>query len=378
MRYLNTFFILITFFQVGCYGDSQNGDVIEYNKLSELDIHISIEIKESENFLPARLRDLIIAEDGSLIVSDWGNMSIVHFNSDGSFKRELAEKGQGPGELKTFFSLIDSKRDTLLVKFFGMSGQTDVYIRDELENSYLYDYSLITELENNRLITIIKSAPVAGYFAIIEDLNQNQRNELFNTLPYKFETLGIVNTSAEILIDSVHVLQTPNTVFIEAENGAVTPLGAPPFLNRDRIKSLDKNKYFIAKPGDNTIQIFDQNHQIHNEFVLDVRERTVTESDLDYQLRNIPEQFQRELRERASAIKPDFIDIWASNEYFLLQTDENDKGKEMVLLTNEGKAIGKFSLSHFDEIHDFKNQRIYTLHKDQESGHSIRVYEVNM
>jgi len=377
-KYLNSFFIVICAIQIGCSINSQNEILLDYSTLPELEVDMTVEIGESDNFLPGRLRDLILAEDGSIIISDWGTISIVQFGSDGSFKRVIAERGQGPGELKTPFLLLDSKRDTLLVDYGGVTRQTDIYIWDEKENSYFYDYSLTTEIENNRLISKIASAPGFGYFAKFEDLKRNSRNELFDPPTYTYETLGIVDTFGEILIDSVHVLQTPHTVFIEAENGAITPLGAPPFLNRDHIKSLDNNKYFIAKPGDGTIQVFDQNHQIHNEFVLDIRERTVTESDLDYQLRNIPEQFQRKLRQRASAIKPDFIDVWASNEYFLLKTDDNEKGIEMVLLTEEGEPIGKFYLSRFDEITFFKNQRIYTLHKDQESGHSIRVYEVYM
>jgi len=376
MRYLNAFFILITFFLVGCYENSKNEDVIEYSKLSELDIHVSIEITESEKFIPARLKDLIIAEDGSLIISDWGNMSIVHFDSDGTFKREIAEKGQGPGELKTFFSLIHSKRDTILVKFFGMSGQLDVYVRDNKENSFYYDYSLSAEIENTRNFNIIDAAPGFGYFAISENLTQNRSENLFDPPIYKSEILSIVNDSYEIVTDSVHALQSPSPLFIEAEGGAVTPIGVPPFLSRDRMKYLGNNLYLVARTRDGIIQIFNEDHIIQSEVVLDVQELHVSEKDLDNQLKNIPEQFQGELRERAGDLKPHFIDVWASKDYLLLHTDNNETGKEMVLLTRDGKAIGKFYLSEFDEIHELRDRKMYTLHKNQESGHSIRVYEV--
>lgn len=370
--------IIICAFQIGCSGTSQNENLLDYSTFPDLEVDLIIEIEESEDFLPGRLRDLILAEDGSIIISDWGNMNIVQFDSDGSFKRVIAERGQGPGELKAPFSLIDSKRDTLLVNYGGTARQTEVYLRDETESSYFYDYSLHIEVVNNRLKSKIAPAPGFGYFAKFEDLNRNNRNELFDPPAYKSETIGIIGTSGEVLMDSLHLLQEPNTLFLERNGGAITPLGPPPFLSRDLIKSLEGDKYIIAKSGEGKIQVYDQNHDIQNEIILDVKERSVTENDVDYQLKNIPEQFQGELRERASATKPDFTDVWASNEYFLLQTDESEQGIEVVLINEEGKPIGKFILSHYDEIQVFKNQRIYTLHKDQEFGHSIRVYEVNI
>ncbi|TVR32959.1 MAG: 6-bladed beta-propeller [Balneolaceae bacterium] len=377
-KFLKSLLIIICAIQIGCSGTSQNENVLDYSTLPDLEVDIIVEIEESEDFLPGRLRDLILAQDGSIIISDWGNMNIVHFDSDGSFKSVIAERGQGPGELKSPFSLIDSKRDTLLVNYRGMTYQTDVYIRDEIGNTFFYEHSLTSEIENNRLIFIEESAPGFGYFARFEDLNHSRTRERFDPPAYRSETIGIVGMSGEVLIDSLHLLQTPNTVFIEREGGAITPLGAPPFLSRDHLKSLGDDKYIIAKSGEGKIQVYDQNHDIQNEIILDVKERSVTKNDLDHQLRNIPEQFQGELRERASSIKPDFTDVWVSNEYFLLQTDEGEKGIEMVLLTEEGEPIGKFTLSHYDEIQVFKNHRIYTLHKDQEYGDSIRVYEVNI
>lgn len=99
-------------------------------------------------------------------------------------------------------------------------------------------------------------------------------------------------------------------------------------------------------------------------------------SDLNSELKDIPEQFQQKLRERVPATKPVFIDVWASKENFLLHTDNSEQGKEMVLLTRNGEPVGKFFLSDVDEIYHLQDHRIYTLHKDQETGHSIRVYEL--
>lgn len=364
---------------LGCSGAPKNeGFLYDYIALTALDIELKIEIGESENFLPGHLQDLVIDDDGSLIVSDWDSRSIVQFTGDGSFKRVLAEQGQGPGEIKNFFSLIDSRRDTLLVKFFGIPRQVDFYILQENGGGYVYDSSLIIDAVNNRIIDPIESAPGDGFFAKFGNLNQNRGSDLLNPPLYSFETLGIVNRAAEVLFDSVHVLQTPNTIFIEAREGALTPIGTPPYLSEDQIKHLPDGMYLITRPKEGLIQVFDQNHEIHYEISVDVMERPVTGDDLDYHLKHIPEQFQEELRNRAPDIKPAFTDAWGTNEYFLLEADQSEEGIKMVLISKSGEAAGKFFLSQFDVVQHFSDQRIYTLHKDPESGHSIRVYDINI
>lgn len=377
MKYLAVFIIIIICFShFGCSEPSQREELINYNILPELSISIVKEIGESEEFLPGRLQNLIVTKDGSLIVSDWGNMSIVQFNNDGSFRRIIAEQGNGPGELKTFFTIVDSKRDTLLVGYAGISRQKDVFIHQEIENSYFYDHTFIPDIVNNTIITIIDAAPGFGYFAKIENPISNRGENLFNPPIFKSEALVVVDDTGGIITDTLHVLKVPSTVFIEAENGAVTPIGTPPFRSRDQIKYLEGGKYFIAKAEEGEIQIFDHTHNLSDEIVLEVQKQPVSDIDLNYQLRNLPEQYQAELRNRAPDYKPAFTDAWASDEYLLLEVDNSEQRKKMVLLNRSGEPVGKFYLSHFDEVHKFKDRTIYTLHKDQESGHSIRIYEV--
>lgn len=372
-------YILSFFLLANCTGTPHKDDrVLDYGALTELDIEIIVDIEESEHYLPGRLHDLVVTDDGSLIVSDWGSRSMVQFRHDGGFKKILAEQGQGPGEIKNFFSLIDAKRDTLVVKFFGVPRQLDFYIQEKNGAGFTYNYSLIVDADNNRIIDPIVTAPGYGYFAKFRSLNQNSGRELFRPPLYQSETIGVINNTAEIIIDTVHVLQSPSTIYIEASGGAVTPIGTPPYLNPDQIKYMADGFYLIAKPEDGLIQVFDQLHNIHNEIILEVKERPVMETDLEFHLERIPEQFRAELINRAPDLKPAFTDVWGTHDYFLLQADLGEKGNKMVLLDKSGEAIGKFYLSRYDEVQHFADQRIYTLHKDQESGHSIRVYEVNM
>lgn len=378
VRCLNVFLMMICVFFLGCSGASKSNYMIDYSTLPELNVSLINEIKDSEKFLPGRLRDLIVTNNGSLIVSDWGNMSIAQFNSDGSFERLIAEKGNGPGELQTFFTIVDSKRDTILIKYTGMSRQLDVYVHDDLENSYFYDKSIISEIENDAIVNIIDAAPGFGYFAKVQNPITSRTEQLLNPPLFKSETVVHVDITGEIISDTLHVLQSPNTLFIETNSGAVTPIGSPPFLSKDHLKYLGNNEYLLSKTKEGAIQVLNQNHEIDSEVIVSVRERSVSKAELDSELKQIPEQFQNKLRDRAAAIKPEFKDVWASEEYFLLHTDRKKQSKEMVLLTRNGDPIGKFTLSDFDEVHEFKNQRIYAINKNPESGHSIRVYEVSI
>lgn len=374
MKYLYILIFITCFLQISCSKNSDTERTLDYSTLPELRIDIDLEIEESSDFLPGQLHEMFLAEDESFIVSDMGNMAIVQFESDGSYKREIAQQGQGPGELKTFFSLLDSKRDTLLVPFFGVPVQMDVYIWDAAEHTYFYDYSFVENLSEDKTIDVIETAPESGYFAKIRELSPVIREELFNPPTYEIELVSVVNANYDIQTDSIHVLHKPNSIFVEAEGEGVTPLGAPPFLNEDHIKYMTNNQYMLAKPRDGIIQIYDNNHQILDEIVLNVQERTVSEADLNNEIKHLPERFQGTLRERAPDSKPPFIDVWASEDYFLMHTVNHEQGKEMVLLSDTGQPLGKFSLSEYDEIYDLRQQKIYTLHKNPETGHSVRVY----
>lgn len=59
-----------------------------------------------------------------------------------------------------------------------------------------------------------------------------------------------------------------------------------------------------------------------------------------------------------------------------MHTANYEQEKEMVLLSDTGQPLGKFFLSEHDEIYDLRQRNIYTLHKNPEVGHSIRIYQM--
>src|SRR5690625_1480641 len=49
-----------------------------------------------------------------------------------------------------------------------------------------------------------------------------------------------------------------------------------------------------------------------------------------------------------------------------------------IFFSNRKLSLIKCYLSEFDDIRYFRDNRIYTLYKDPEKGHSIRIYQVDL
>ncbi len=134
----------------------------------------------------------------------------------------------------------------------------------------------------------------------------------------------------------------------------------------------------IARPDSSGLFIYNADHEVDRHISLNVKERSVKKSDLNYHLRNEDREAFRRLKTHVSDYKPPFLNIWVSKNYLLLHTDSNEAGKEMVLLTMEEGPVGKFYLSEFDEVEVFDNKKIYTIYKNPGKGHSIKIYNINL
>jgi hypothetical protein len=127
---------------------------------------------------------------------------------------------------------------------------------------------------------------------------------------------------------------------------------------------MDDGNYLIAGPDRLAFFIYDRNHELIREIPLNIKQRPVRESDLGYHLRNEPKEARRILKKMVSEFKPPFLNVWVSQDYVLLHTDNSKNGKEMVVLTLEGDPVGNFYLSEFDDVRYFKDNRIYALYKN--------------
>ncbi|SHE30664.1 hypothetical protein SAMN05443144_10116 [Fodinibius roseus] len=357
---------------------AQEGDPVEYDELPVIKVDIDTEIREAQGYLPGRLNDLILMSDGTLLVSDIQKKTIEQFNTEGKYMGTIAREGQGPGELPFMFTLAGGENDTLIVQH-SSSTQVD-FFGQESGGIYTHARSSKTDPgENYHPAAIVGSHSGSSYYYAIRS-----KTEVDTDLPeYKMDPIVIMDGFQHIIRDSLHMLKRPNYVYADPTKystnitfGGKTPVGMPPYRYQDRFRMMDNGHYLIAHPDSSALFINNRNDELIRQIPLNVEPRHVQKSDLDYHLSEEPREASRRLKRYVPELKPPFLNIWVSPDYILLHTDNSGEGKEMAVFTMEGEPIGKFYLSEFDDIRYFRNNRIYTLYKNPEREHSIRIYNV--
>src|SRR5699024_7275359 len=109
---------LVGLLLVGCNHNSKNNKLLADRELQKLKIE-RIKQLGGDDILFGRLRDLVILSDSVIVVSDLGKTTIEQFNLQGEHRATVANKGRGPGELPSFFNLIRTNNDTLIVRHGG-------------------------------------------------------------------------------------------------------------------------------------------------------------------------------------------------------------------------------------------------------------------
>jgi len=359
---------------------AQEGKPVKYEELPAIKAHVDKEIGEQQDYLHGRLQDLILMSDGTLLVSDLQKKTIEQFNAEGIHMGTIAREGRGPGELPVMFTLAGGGNDTLIVQH-SSSTQVDFF---GPETGGIYTHKRSTKTDPGDFfhpVTIVGSHHGMDYYYAVR-----KKIEVETDLPeYKMDSIVILDGFQHIVRDSLHMLKRPNYIYADPTKystnitfGGLTPVGIPPYRYQDRFRVMGNGYYLIARPDSTALFIYNRNHELVRQIPLHVEARQVQRRDLDYHFRNESREASQRLKEHVPEFKPPFLNIWISHDYMLLHTDNSPDGKQMVALTMEGEPIGKFYLSEFDDIRYFRNNRIFTLYKDPEEGHSIRVYQVDL
>jgi len=378
-------FILI----IGIYGfhnivSSQSVKPVNYDEIREIKVEKTIEIGESDKYFPGEFEDLILRSDDSFVVSDRQKVRIEQFDKYGHHEGTIARQGNGPGELiSRSFSLINGTNNFIVQ--YGDSHQVD-YFERECDGVYKHVKTWIPEQFNDQRFELIGTHSDTGYYA----LKKSWVDEIALNLPeYKGDPVVIVDERMNIIQDSLHILKTPNYIFGNYDKypspvsmAGLSFLGLPPFRYQDRIRVMNDGSYLIARPDSAVLNFYNPKHELKKQISLNVKRRPVQKNDLEFMFRSNPiasnDEIRRKLESHVDDFKPIFLNIWVTNNHILFHTDSNEGGKEMVVFTMEGVAIGRFYLSEYDDPQYFKDHQVYTLYRNPNLGHSIRVYQVNL
>src|SRR5690625_491672 len=307
-----------------------------------------------------------------MLVSDWASNTIELFDPDGNHVQTVATEGGGPGELSPFFLLSSGVDDLLLV---ASHTRLDLFERETDENHYRYLRSHMREGNRGRSIRIDGALTKTEYLARMPGLGggiDEMRNDprTFNLVP-----IAEIVENLKILQDSLHLLKSPLPVMVFGEN-SVSVIGMPPYQTEDRVKVMERGHYAIGVPDSSALYFYDSDHSQVNRLPIHVSSRSVTRGDIEFHLASISAEHHRLIRARITVNNPPFLDFCSSNNHVWLHSDTGESGKELIHLNMDGEFIGKLFLSDLDDIRYFRDNRIYTLHRDPDSGHSIRIYEI--
>lgn len=373
------FVILASWLMSTCHQDKSKQQNIDYNKLQEIKTIIAKEIRGRNEVAFGRLRDLVLTSEDFLLVSDVGRTTIEQFSTEGHHLATITTKGKGPGELSSYFKLIKGTRDRLIVRPFGMSNRIDYY-RQNTKGIYTFHKSRMLSNEYNRSIEIIGPFSDSLYYAVTSPKYRNLKKYASEKNDYRKTRVAIVNNLDSIVQDSLHTLKIPAPM-VDISNNSMNVLGMPPYQYHDRFRVLQGGRYLVAHPDSAVLNFFDANHKLQKRIILNVKDRPVEEADLDFRfdMMNISEpKIRKRMEERIPENKPSFLNMWISEQHIWLHVDTTEKGKQIVVLNMEGDPEGTFYLSIFDEIRYIRTNHIYTLNKNPEKGHSVRIYKVDI
>jgi len=371
---MNRIWIMVlccVWFGFACSTDYDDTGFIDYAGLNIIDVELDLEIGESEQFIPGQLTDLVVFPDGTMLVSDHTRVVIEHFTAEGEYSGIVARDGGGPGELPGNFSIMGIGLDTLLVIHQG--GRKDYYVR-ETDGTFVHTRGVIAE-PGQRRISVAGRRSGAEYFALSTDpgFTPSVTNDYEE---YHNEFLVVMDERNHILRDSLHTIKTPSPYFqitrVGGEIRSMDIFTSPPFPYRsqDRFLMMEDGHYMIARVDSSAFFIYNSDDELKQGIYLNLAPRPVERSDL--------ERYDQSFRQLAPDVKPPFLNVWLSKEKIMLHTDSNEEEQEIVLLNYEGEFLGKFLLPEVDDIRHISDERIYTIHRDPDVGHSIRIYRLNL
>jgi hypothetical protein len=384
MPKFTTALIIACILLLNCDSAGEINHGIHYEKLDTISLDRVLEIGSSDDYLPGELRQMVVMQDGTLIVSDQRKGTIDQLSSDGIFMTTIAGQGEGPGELPPFFTIMPAGQDSISV-WNNQRRQLDTFFQDS-SGLFVYGQSETGNTPFSQRLEVIGHIAGDDFFALTGKPDVEFIS--FDNPDYRDVPVSRVSRSLNIIEDSKYTLQTPNFLFGDpahfnsrvSMNGFAL-LGIPPFRYRDRLKLLNDGRYIIGKPKADRAEFkfYDQHHHADPVLTVEIAPRKINPVDIDRALSDENDRnIRQELKGRVDEHKPAFLNFWASNDHLWLYTGSNASGKQFVVLDHEGSPIGKFYLEEFEDLQAVHDDRLYLFNRDPEKGHTIRVYQVNL
>lgn len=372
---LSTLLLIVLTTFAACSNSSYDStsSKIDYSTLNEIPVTLDLEIIETEEYLPGELSDVIVDDDGTIIVADrQASIAIDQFDKDGNYVGRIAHEGNGPGEIQRYFSINDLKDDGFMVNVFP-----DKVLFFEKNDQGVYNFveSQVQDKSMERRIIVGSKFKSGEYFANSSRLIMAPDVKKYNQEDYFFSPISVINKQGDIIVDSLFMIKRANMHMTSINNGF--RINEIPYLDSDQFEPIGDGTYIIARPDSNTITFFGEEHQVTNKIIFNVTPRPVTSEDLDFEFDDMDPGIRSEIENRVPEYKPPYLQMWATSTHILFLVNESETGKELVLINYDGTPVGKFMIPAEDDVEYFTGKELYTVHNDLEIGDIVRRYLID-
>lgn len=356
---------------VNCNANKQNPDKLHYDSLQLLELTKEVEITETKDFIAVYLNGFFVAEDGHLLLAERTPPSLHQFTPDGSYSRQVARDGRGPGELTSGFqstlrgnALITSNNPGHMTTIFKQEENGDFHFSESLNYEYPGSFRGFRSSDNYNLFYVSENAGLQTFAAPDE----------FTTA--RIHAVEVINDSMSVK-ESIYSLAVHSAYMDISENSI--SIYTLPYRYTDPFKPLDDGRALTARADSQIVRILDKDFKIEHEIHLNVANRDVTTEDLDFHIGQIDNPVQQKMRELIKDSKPAFMDIQLDDSNrFWLWTDDSGSGREYVVLDYFGDPLGKVLLPQHQQIEMVKGNRLYVLNRPHDDAHTAVVYHVDI
>lgn len=357
---------------IGCNPDDDEKRQIDYASLDEIELQLQLSIADSDDFIASNLNGFYATKDGSLLITERSGPGIHQFNSDGDYIKRVARDGRGPGELSPWFH---SHFNGVTLIATNNPGYNSAIFQQDEEGIFQYVRT--------------RSQRYPGSFEGFRDnevLNSfyTSENKAMQSLqvPSEFTNANIhiidLKDDTVAVEDSISSLRI-HSDFIEALDGRGIRITTLPYRYSDTFQPLPKGQFLIARPEEKTINIYNRELNIDHSVKVDVLDRPIDSEDLEFHIGDHDAATQQKMRELIRDVKPTFMEVFMDDSNrFWLWTDENERGREYVILDYEGQPIGKVYLSSGEKIEMISENQLYVISEPEDDIPSAIVYRVDI
>lgn len=368
------YFSLIALFGLlisSCSSEKAETNLIDYDSIPLLELEPVFSFTESDEYLPSTLMNLLISDDSYILVAQRNETSVHQFDSLGNYLARVAGPGQGPGELSQ--RALPHSNGKILVMSNNHGIMTEYRQNEHGIFEYYKDYS-------HRALGPVRAIPTQNSFKEFY-ISRDSVNYPFLEIPPEFTTefiypVKITGDSLE-LGEKILSLKRHSSYIEISDDGNAMSYSYLPYRYSDWFSALPNRKLLVWRPDKAAIQIYDSLMNLEHELILNIKNRFVTDDDMEFHFPNNTESERRERRKLIRDVKPPFTGVIMDNhQQFWLHTDKTANGNEFVVLNYEGEPLGRVLLPVESTLHQVRNNKLYIINNTSVSA--IEAYSVSL